>query len=109
MTMVASLIPLKNRHASETSINAQPGTVIVGAEWLSQKLDASNVKVFNADFSDFTATAYDPDNRDVKSAFVGYQLADTYYDLQANYRVDDNSQYGNREHIPKLAEQPYAR
>ena len=79
----------------ETSINAQPGTVIVGAEWLSQKLDASNVKVFNADFSDFTATAYDPDDRDVKSAFVGYQLADTYYDLQANYRVDDNSQYGN--------------
>lgn len=79
----------------ETSINAQPGTVIVGAEWLSQKLDASDV----LDFSNFpdpaVQTAYDPDDRDVKSAFVGYQLADTYYDLQANYRVDDNSQYGN--------------
>ncbi|MGP4717428.1 TonB-dependent receptor domain-containing protein [Psychrobacter sp. T6-6] len=79
----------------ETSINAQPGTVIVGAEWLSQKLDASDV----LDFSNFpdpaVQTAYNPDDRDVKSAFVGYQLADTYYDLQANYRVDDNSQYGN--------------
>ena len=79
----------------ETSINAQPGTVIVGAEWLSQKLDASKVKVFNADFSDFTATTYTPDDRKVKSAFVGYQLSESYYDLQANYRVDDNSQYGN--------------
>lgn len=77
----------------ESQINAQPGTVTVGAEWLSQKLDASDV----LDFSTGAATraAYDPDDRTVKSAFVGYQLADTYYDLQANYRVDDNSQYGN--------------
>lgn len=77
----------------ETSINAQPGTVIVGAEWLSQKLDASDVLDFSADPA--VQTAYDPDDRAVKSAFVGYQLADSYYDLQANYRVDDNSQYGN--------------
>lgn len=79
----------------ETSINAQPGTVTLGAEWLSQKLDASDV----LDFSDYpdpaVQTPYDPDDRTVKSAFVGYQLADSYYDLQANYRVDDNSQYGN--------------
>ncbi|WP_201511610.1 TonB-dependent receptor plug domain-containing protein [Psychrobacter alimentarius] len=77
----------------ESQINAQPGTVTVGAEWLSQKLDASDV----LDFSSGSAiqTAYHPDDRTVKSAFVGYQLADTYYDLQANYRVDDNSQYGN--------------
>ncbi|AMN67350.1 TonB-dependent receptor [Psychrobacter sp. P11G5] len=79
----------------ETSINAQPGTVIMGAEWLSQKLDASDV----LDFSGFPApaiqTAYDPDDRTVKSAFIGYQLSESYYDLQANYRVDDNSQYGN--------------
>ncbi|WP_435978516.1 TonB-dependent receptor domain-containing protein [Psychrobacter sp. DM4] len=80
----------------ESQINVQPGTVIVGAEWLSQKLDASAVKVFNADFSDFTATPYSPEDREVTSAFVGYQLADNYYDLQANYRVDDNSQYGNQ-------------
>lgn len=77
----------------ESQINAQPGTVTIGAEWLSQKLDASDV----LDFSNGTPaqTAYDPDDRTVRSAFVGYQLADTYYDLQANYRVDDNSQYGN--------------
>jgi len=79
----------------ETSINAQPGTVIVGAEWLSQKLDASDVLDFSNYPDPAIQTAYDPDDRDVKSAFVGYQLADTYYDLQANYRVDDNSQYGN--------------
>ncbi len=81
----------------ETSINAQPGTVIVGAEWLSQKLDASDVLVYPPypDTTPPVQTAYNPDDRKVKSAFVGYQLADTYYDLQANYRVDDNSQYGN--------------
>ncbi|WP_394211405.1 TonB-dependent receptor domain-containing protein [Psychrobacter piscatorii] len=79
----------------ETSINAQPGTVTVGAEWLSQKLDASDVLDFSNYPDPAVQTAYDPDDRDVKSAFVGYQLADTYYDLQANYRVDDNSQYGN--------------
>ena len=79
----------------ETSINSQPGTVIVGAEWLSQKLDASDVLDFSNYPDPAVQTAYDPDDRDVKSAFVGYQLADTYYDLQANYRVDDNSQYGN--------------
>jgi len=79
----------------ETSINAQPGTVIVGAEWLSQKLDASDVLDFSGYPDPAVQTPYNPDDRTVKSAFVGYQLADTYYDLQANYRVDDNSQYGN--------------
>lgn len=79
----------------ETNINAQPGTVIVGAEWLSQKLDASDVLDFSGYPDPAVQTPYDPDDRTVKSAFVGYQLADTYYDLQANYRVDDNSQYGN--------------
>ncbi|WP_201509480.1 TonB-dependent receptor plug domain-containing protein [Psychrobacter alimentarius] len=77
----------------ESQINAQPGTVTVGAEWLSQKLNASDVLDFSSGSA--TQTAYHPDDRTVKSAFVGYQLADTYYDLQANYRVDDNSQYGN--------------
>lgn len=77
---------------SETSINAQPGTVTIGAEWLSQQLDASDVLDFPAPA---TLTAYDPEDRTVKSGFVGYQLSEDYYDLQANYRVDDNSQYGN--------------
>lgn len=79
----------------ETSINAQPGTVIVGAEWLSQKLDASDVLDFSGYPDPAVQTPYNPDDRTVKSAFVGYQLADTYYDVQANYRVDDNSQYGH--------------
>lgn len=79
----------------ETSINAQPGTVIVGAEWLSQKLDASDVLDFSGYPDPAVQTPYDPNDRTVKSAFVGYQLADSYYDLQANYRVDDNSQYSN--------------
>ena len=79
----------------ESQINAQPGTVTIGAEWLSQKLEASNILDFSAFPNPAIETAYTPDDRKVKSAFVGYQLADTYYDLQANYRVDDNSQYGN--------------
>ena len=79
----------------ETSINAQPGTVIVGAEWLSQKLDASDVLDFSGYPDPAVQTPYDPEDRTVKSAFVGYQLSESYYDLQANYRVDDNSQYGN--------------
>lgn len=79
----------------ETSINAQPGTVIVGAEWLSQQLDASDVLDFSGYPDPAVQTPYNPDDRTVKSAFVGYQLADTYYDVQANYRVDDNSQYGH--------------
>ena len=78
----------------ETSINAQPGTIIVGAEWLSQKLDASDVLDFSGYPDPAVQTPYDPDDRTVKSAFVGYQLSESYYDLQANYRIDDNSQYG---------------
>ncbi|MGP5527432.1 TonB-dependent receptor [Psychrobacter celer] len=79
----------------ETSINAQPGTVIVGAEWLSQQLDASDVLDFSGYPDPAVQTPYNPEDRTVKSAFVGYQLADTYYDVQANYRVDENSQYGH--------------
>ncbi len=79
----------------ETSINAQPGTVIVGAEWLSQQLDASDVLDFSGYPDPAVQTPYNPEDRTVKSAFVSYQLADTYYDVQANYRVDDNSQYGH--------------
>lgn len=80
----------------ETRINTQPGTAIVGIEWLSQELDASNV----LDYSNYpqppVVAPYEPDDRKVKSGFLGYQLTDTYYDLQANYRIDDYSQYGNK-------------
>ncbi|MFT0771239.1 TonB-dependent receptor plug domain-containing protein [Psychrobacter aquimaris] len=65
----------------ESQIKAGDGHAILGLEHLKQKIDST--------------TEYDVDSRTIKSAFIGYQLADTYYDLQANYRVDDNSQYGN--------------
>ena len=92
----------------ETSINAQPGTIIVGAEWLSQKLDASDVLDFSGYPDPAVQTPYDPEDRTVKSAFVGYQLSESYYDLQANYRVDDNSQYGNESTYNLGARKPVA-
>ncbi|KAA0929318.1 TonB-dependent receptor [Psychrobacter sp. ANT_H56B] len=65
----------------ESQVKAGGGQAILGLEHLKQKIDST--------------TKYDIDSRTIKSAFIGYQLADSYYDLQANYRVDDNSQYGN--------------
>ncbi len=56
------------------------GKVIYGGEYLQQKLDSS---------------AYQADDRKVKSIFTGYQLAKDKLDLQANIRHDKNSQYGN--------------
>ncbi len=56
------------------------GKGIYGAEYLKQSLD-SNV--------------YDIDDRDVTSAFLGYVLASSQFDAQANVRFDDNSQYGD--------------
>ena len=45
---------------------------------------------------DLESTVYDDtNNRDVKSAFLGYVLANNQFDAQANLRFDDNSQYGN--------------
>ena len=78
----------------ETKINTQPGIAIIGAEWLSQKLEASDVIDWSSGAP--LQTAYTPDDRTVKSAFAGYQLAGTSYDLQANLRFDDNSQFGNQ-------------
>jgi len=77
----------------ETKIDAQPGIATIGVEWLSQELDASNVRDWS---QDGVPVSYNPDNRKVKSGFLGYQLTDTYYDIQANYRIDDYSQYGNK-------------
>lgn len=56
------------------------GQGIYGLEYLNQGLDS---------------TAYDVNDRDVKSAFLGYVLANNQYDAQANLRFDDDSQYGN--------------
>ncbi|MFK3867754.1 TonB-dependent receptor plug domain-containing protein [Psychrobacter faecalis] len=57
------------------------GQGIYGLEYLNQSLDS---------------TSYEIDNRDVKSAFLGYVLASNQFDVQANLRFDDNSQYGNQ-------------
>ncbi|MDN5801121.1 MAG: TonB-dependent receptor [Psychrobacter sp.] len=56
------------------------GQGIYGLEYLNQGLDS---------------TAYDVNDRDVKSAFLGYVLANNQFDAQANLRFDDDSQYGN--------------
>ncbi|WLP95616.1 TonB-dependent siderophore receptor [Psychrobacter sp. M13] len=57
------------------------GQGIYGLEYLKQDLES---------------TVYDDANdRDVKSAFLGYVLANNQFDAQANLRFDDNSQYGN--------------
>ena len=58
----------------------QVGQGIYGLEYLNQGLDS---------------TAYTVDDRDVKSAFLGYLLANNQFDAQANVRFDDNSQYGS--------------
>ncbi|WP_352309228.1 TonB-dependent receptor [Psychrobacter sp. W2-37-MNA-CIBAN-0211] len=56
------------------------GQGVYGVEYLNQSLDSS---------------AYEIDDRDVTSAFLGYVLANDKFDTQANLRYDDNSQYGD--------------
>ncbi len=66
-----------------TGIHALPlGKAVYGTEYLNQSIDSSayNSKVAK--------------DRDVKSVFAGYQIAEDNYDAQANVRYDDNSQYG---------------
>lgn len=58
------------------------GQIIGGAEWLKQSLDST--------------TQYNQKDRTVKSGFVGYQLNQPHYDLQAHVRQDDNSDYGSK-------------
>ncbi|MBP2280861.1 vitamin B12 transporter [Psychrobacter sp. PL19] len=72
----------QNHARLESQITAGGGQAILGIEHLDQKIDST--------------TKYEVDSRTVKSAFIGYQLADTHYDVQTNYRVDDNSQYGKK-------------
>lgn len=56
------------------------GQGVYGLEYLNQSIDTNQ---------------YDIDDRDVKSAFLGYVLASNTFDAQANIRFDDNSQYGD--------------
>ncbi|WP_201526006.1 TonB-dependent receptor plug domain-containing protein [Psychrobacter frigidicola] len=57
------------------------GQGIYGLEYLNQSLDSD---------------AYEVDDRDVTSAFLGYIVASNQFDAQANVRFDDNSQYGDK-------------
>lgn len=59
------------------------GQAIYGLEYLDQSLDT-------------TASGYNIEDRDVKSAFLGYLLANNQFDVQANIRFDDNSQHGDQ-------------
>lgn len=59
------------------------GQAIYGLEYLDQSLDTS-------------ASGYNIEDRDVKSAFLGYLLANNQFDVQANIRFDDNSQHGDQ-------------
>jgi len=56
------------------------GKGIYGAEYLRQIINT---------------TAYDADNKYVKSAFLGYLLNKKQFDGQINVRFDDNSQFGD--------------
>lgn len=67
----------------QSNVKAGKGSAILGLEWLSQNLDTSN-------------NNYQPDDRKTKSAFLAYQLSENRYDLMANYRVDDASDYGTK-------------
>lgn len=69
---------------SLTGIHALPlGKAVYGAEYLNQSIDST---AYRADVAK---------DRDVKSVFAGYQIAEDNYDVQANVRYDDNSQYGD--------------
>ena len=73
----------KQEQVSLVGKHALPiGQGVYGLEYLDQNLDT-------------TAASYNIDNRNVKSAFLGYLVANDQFDTQANLRYDDNSQYGN--------------
>ena len=59
------------------------GQGIYGLEYLNQGLDTKS-------------PGYNLDDRDVKSAFLGYLLANNKFDAQANIRFDDYSEYGDQ-------------
>lgn len=58
------------------------GQVVGGAEWLKQSLDSTS--------------QFSKKDRTIKSGFVGYQLNQPRYDVQAHVRHDDNSDYGSK-------------
>lgn len=72
----------RNRQLTwSNEIDAGPGTLRLGAEGLSQKLDSS--------------AAYSRDSRQVRSVFGGYSLVKGAHDAQINLRYDDYSDFGS--------------
>jgi len=67
----------------------QSGQLQAGAEWLKQKVDITDNTPDNGN------DTYKINDRTIKSGFIGYQLNKDTYDLQANVRYDDNSQFDN--------------
>jgi vitamin B12 transporter len=78
----SSLYETKQDQVSLVGQHTLPiGKGIYGVEYLNQSIDT---------------TAYEIDDRDVTSAFLGYLLTNNQFDAQANLRFDDNSQYGGQ-------------
>ena len=57
------------------------GQLIYGAEYLKQSVDSTQT--------------YLEDKRDITSGYIGYNYAGEKFNVQSNFRLDDNSQYGN--------------
>lgn len=80
----------KQKQANLLSIYKLPvGQMQAGAEWLKQQVDLTDNTPSNG------SDSFKENERTIKSGFVGYQIAQDAYDLQANVRYDDNSQFDN--------------
>ncbi|WP_201595367.1 TonB-dependent receptor plug domain-containing protein [Psychrobacter fulvigenes] len=87
---VGDAFETKQKQANLLSIYRLPtGQLQAGAEWLEQEVDITDNTPDNGN------DTYKINDRTIKSGFVGYQLNKDAYDLQANVRYDDNSQFDN--------------
>ncbi|MBO1530161.1 TonB-dependent receptor [Psychrobacter sp. F1192] len=87
---VGDAFETKQKQANLLSTYLLPsGQLQAGAEWLKQKVDITDNTPNNGN------DTYKINDRTIKSGFIGYQLNKDTYDLQANVRYDDNSQFDN--------------
>ncbi|MGB2082330.1 MAG: TonB-dependent receptor domain-containing protein, partial [Psychrobacter sp.] len=87
---VGDTFETKQKQANLLSTYLLPsGQLQAGAEWLKQKVDITDNTPDNGN------DTYKINDRTIKSGFIGYQLNKDTYDLQANVRYDDNSQFDN--------------
>ena len=87
---VGDAFETKQKQANLLSTYLLPsGQLQAGAEWLKQKVDITD------NTPDSGNDTYKINDRTIKSGFIGYQLNKDTYDLQANVRYDDNSQFDN--------------